>query len=140
VNGAELTRAGLVEVKPGVFEKVSHETNDVLRPAQGGAGQTGLSDLGAGEAAQLERDPGDGTVGEVPVQKGLGRRFLVRVKSYRCRLLDEDNMCEKYHVDLCRYAGALPSDAPGTAKIEVTQEKVGPKEQERVEIEIFEIA
>lgn len=94
---------------------------------------------GAGTPAKLERNLGDGAVGAVQVQRGLGRRFLVRIKSFRKRLLDEDNLCEKYHCDLCRYAGALPSDAPGTATIEVTQEKVGPKEPERVEIEVWEL-
>lgn len=94
---------------------------------------------GPGKAAKLERDPGDGTVGEVQIQKGSGRRFLVRLKSYRRRLLDEDNLCEKYLVDLCRYSGALPSDAPGTAKIEVTQEKVDSSQTEQTLIEIFEL-
>lgn len=90
-------------------------------------------------APKLERSAGDGTVGAVQVQGRIGRRFLVRVTAFRKRLLDEDNLCEKYHVDLLRYAGVLPSDAPGTAKIEVSQQKVGPKEPERVELKVFEL-
>lgn len=85
----------------------------------------------------VERHLGHGAVGEVQVQTGVGGRFFVRVKSFRKRLLDEDNLCEKYHCDLCRYAGILPSDAPGTAKIEVCQQKVGFKEREFVRIEIY---
>lgn len=63
-------------------------------------------------------------------------RFLIRVTSFRRRLLDEDNLCEKYVVDCCRYAQLLPGDAPGTTRIETRQEKVRSKEHERTEIEI----
>jgi hypothetical protein len=102
-------------------------------------GSVALLGQGGRTPAVLERDPGDGTVAALPVQKRLGRKFLVRIKSYRKRLLDEDNLCEKFHVDLCRYAGILPGDEAGTTKIEVCQEKVGPKEPERVVIEVFEV-
>ena len=105
----------------------------------GTAGPTGVQRRSRRPAPKLERNLGDGAMGAVQVQAGLGGRFLVRVKAYRCRLLDEDNLCEKYHVDLCRYAGILSSDAPGTAKIEVSQEKVGSKEREFVLIEIYRI-
>lgn len=91
------------------------------------------------QAAELEPDHGNGALGAIPVQRKTSGRFFVRVTSYRKRLLDEDNLCEKYHVDLCRYSGMLPQDSPGTAKIEVCQQKVGSKEQERVQIEIFEL-
>ena len=134
----ELKASGWVQQPGGEWSK-DYESANILRLSQGGAGKIGVQADGAGSPAELERDSGDGAVGEIPIHKGLGRRFLVRVKAFRGRLLDEDNLCEKYHVDLCRYAGALPSDAPGTAKIEVSQEKVGPKEQERVEIEIYEV-
>lgn len=87
----------------------------------------------------LERHSRNGAVGKVSVQKGTGGNFLVRVKAFRCRLLDEDNLCEKYHVDLCRYAGILPSDAAGKAKIETSQEKVGSEAEERVEIVIIRV-
>lgn len=63
-------------------------------------------------------------------------RFFVRVTSFRRRLLDEDNLCEKYFVDCCRYAGLLPGDDAGQARIVTTQEKVGRKEDERTEIVI----
>lgn len=92
-----------------------------------------------GEAPKLERNPGDGALGAVPVQEKLGGRFLVRVTAIRSRLLDEDNLCEKYHVDLCRYTGVLPSDAPGKAKIEVTQEKVEPGAEEKVRIQVWKL-
>lgn len=90
--------------------------------------------------AELECDSGDAALGEVQVQKGTGRKFLVRVTSVRKRLLDEDNLCEKYHVDLCRYAGVLPDDAPGETRIEVCQEKAGKEAAEETKIEVFEIS
>lgn len=114
-------------------------TTDVRPAASPTRRRTRFQSDSAREAAKLERNPRHGTVGEIPVQKGIGGKFLVRVTAIRCRLLDEDNMCEKYHVDLCRYSGALPSDAPGTAKIEVRQQKVEPGAAEEVRIEIFKL-
>lgn len=73
------------------------------------------------------------------VQSGSSQRFLVRVTSFRKRLIDEDNLCPKFAVDCCRYAGLLPDDAPGETKIECRQEKVGKEEDEHTVIEIFEL-
>lgn len=98
--------------------------------------------LSAGDSrktSELERNPGSRTLGQVQTQSGLGQRFFILVTSYRKRLLDQDNLCCKYVIDLCRYAGVLPSDAPGTAEIKVCQEKVGPKEPERTRVEIWKI-
>ena len=72
------------------------------------------------------------------VQEGARGRVLVRVTAVRSRLIDEDNLCEKYHVDLCRYAGALASDEPGKTQIKVTQRKAGKGEAEHVVIEIID--
>lgn len=66
-------------------------------------------------------------------------RFLIRVTSFRVRLLDEDNACEKYHVDCCRYAGLVPGDSPATTQIKTGQEKVRSKGEERTEIVIERI-
>lgn len=63
-------------------------------------------------------------------------RFLVRVTSVRTRLVDEDNLCEKYVVDCCRYAGLIPEDCPGRTKIEVAQRKAEKGEEPHTEIEI----
>jgi hypothetical protein len=59
--------------------------------------------------------------------------------SRRCRLIDEDNLCEKYVVDCCRYAGRIPGDGPGKTQIETRQVKVGQEAEERTLVEIFEI-
>ncbi len=81
----------------------------------------------------LERPVRDEPLATPPVQETTGQRFLVRIVSYRKRLLDEDNLAEKYHIDLLRYAGILPSDTPGICKIEVSQQK-SKKEYTRIEV------
>jgi hypothetical protein len=88
---------------------------------------------------KLERCVGDAPLEAGEVQDGTGGRVLIRVTSIRKRLLDEDNLCEKYHVDLCRYAGILSGDEAGKTKIEVRQVKAGKEEQERTLIEVFSL-
>lgn len=63
-------------------------------------------------------------------------RFFVRLTSVRNQLLDEDNLCPKFHVDLLRYAGIIPSDAPDRTGIRTTQRKCREGEEEHVEIAI----
>lgn len=92
-----------------------------------------------GEAAELERRAGDGAVGKVQVQGRDSRRFFVRITAYRARLLDEDNLCEKYHVDLLRYSGIISGDEAGKTKIETGQVKTVKGEKERILIEVFEV-
>ena len=89
-----------------------------------------------GTAPKLERALGNGPLAACKAEKGNSSRVLIRVTSIRNRLLDEDNLAEKYHVDACRYAGLLLSDEPGKTKIEVGQRKAGKGEVERTEIEI----
>ena len=89
-----------------------------------------------GKAAILERTAGNAALVETQVQSGTGDRILVRIESIRKRLLDEDNLVSKYHTDLCRYSGLIPSDAPGVCKIETTQRKAEKGEEERTEIVI----
>lgn len=88
----------------------------------------------------MERDSGDGALAAGATEKTDSGKFLVRVTSYRRRLLDEDNLAEKFHVDCCRYAGLLPDDAPDRCRIETTQQKVRSKEEERTLIEISQIS
>lgn len=69
---------------------------------------------------------------------GYSRRFTVRIRSFRCKLLDPDNLIggAKHFVDGLRYAGLIPDDSPDKITLEVTQEKVA-KNEERTEIEIL---
>ena len=89
------------------------------------------------QAAVVERDSSHAPLAAEEVQRPIGARFLVRITSVRKRLLDEDNLCEKYHVDLCRYAGVIPDDAPDKVKIEVSQRKAQKGERESVFLEVM---
>lgn len=93
----------------------------------------------SGAPAVVERRVGYGALGKTKVQKADHGYFHVRVTSFRVRLLDEDNLCEKYHVDCCRYAGILPDDSARKARITTTQQKVSSTAEERIEIEIESI-
>lgn len=57
----------------------------------------------------------------------------------RVRLLDEDNLCEKYHVDCCRYAGLIPDDAPSLVRIQTLQRKARRGEAEHTQVEIYRL-
>lgn len=57
----------------------------------------------------------------------------------RVRLLDEDNLCEKYHVDCCRYAGLIPDDAPSQVRIQTLQRKARRGEAEHTQVEIYQL-
>lgn len=62
-------------------------------------------------------------------------RVVVRVKSFRARLLDPDNLCPKSLIDGLRYAGLIPGDRAEDIEYSVCQEKCRP-EEERTEIEL----
>jgi hypothetical protein len=117
---------------------MTHEQyNQLLLGASKSTRNLNLPADGAGEDAKLERHPVNATLGKVQVQERTSARFLVRLTSTRKRLIDEDNLCEKYHVDLCRYAGVLPDDDPSQTRIEVRQVKAEKGQDETVEIEVF---
>lgn len=126
-----MNREKLKQLYPNASESFLERNSD--------NGQADIQPDDTGPVAKLERDIGDGTVGKVPVQKGVGRQFFVLVTAYRQRLLDDDNCCEKYHVDLLRYAGIIPGDSRKTTRIECRQEKVKDGEPEEVKIEVFEL-
>lgn len=67
------------------------------------------------------------------------RRITVRITSYRRRLLDPDNLIggAKYFVDGLRYAALLHGDRQDEIKLEVVQERVFTKSEERTEIELL---
>jgi len=115
------------------------QLNALLAAASDATRQLNLQIGGTGTVAVVEHNPRDATVGAVQVQAGGGQRFLVRVTTRRSRLVDEDNLCEKFVVDLLRYAGVIPDDAPGTTKIEVAQEKTRKGQEEVVTLEVYEL-
>ncbi|MGA7817826.1 hypothetical protein [Caballeronia sp.] len=134
----ELQRAGLVETSNGVVEKKIYGKPTHIRSAKAVAGKADVQPDSSGASPQLECDTGDGALAALHVQKRTGRHFLVCIEAVRTRLLDDDNACEKYHVDLLRYAGVIPDDCPGTTRIQVTQQKAQAGEREEVRITVYE--
>lgn len=92
-----------------------------------------------GPPAIVERDPAIRPVRQSAVQGENSGKFLVRITAVRKILLDEDNLCEKYHVDCCRYAGLIPDDAPLGTSIETVQRNAAEGEAEKVVIDIFRL-
>jgi len=90
------------------------------------------------QVAVVERDSRDAPLEKKEVQGRVSERVLVRITSVRKRLIDEDNLCEKYHVDLCRYAGIISGDEASKTKIETTQRKAQKGEEEKVIIEVYQ--
>jgi len=86
--------------------------------------------------AIVERGEQDEPLEADQAKEGDSGKYLVRVTSHRVHLLDEDNLCEKYHIDALRYSGILPSDAPDRTRIITTQKKVAQKSDQFTEITI----
>ena len=84
----------------------------------------------------VERAARSRALGKKQTKKTDPRRFFVTVTDVRKRLLDDDNLAEKYHVDCCRYAGLIHSDAGGTTKITTSQRAIGEGEEPHIIIEI----
>jgi hypothetical protein len=122
------------------FNTPSHSVAVPAAPC-GGDGIGGAADHlpRPGPAAELEHGAGHGALGEGAVQGKSAARFLVRITSVRVRLLDEDNLCEKYHVDCCRYAGLIPDDAPSLVRIQTLQRKARRGEAEHTQVEIYRL-
>lgn len=63
-------------------------------------------------------------------------RVRVAVTSYRRRLIDPDNLCPKFAIDACRYAGLIRDDSEADIEFSVRQEKVATKAEEKTVIEL----
>jgi len=91
------------------------------------------------QTAKLERNPSDAPLEAKKNQRSASSRFLVRIESRRKRLLDEDNICEKYLVDLLRYSGIIANDSPDQCRIEVSQTKCRKCEPEEISVEVMRL-
>lgn len=120
---------------PGIQPHEPPATN--IRSARKARGKANLVVEDPGQVADVERRAWNAALVSTQAQVAHSGRFLVRVISHRRNLLDEDNLCEKYHIDGLRYSGLLPSDDPGRTHIEVSQQKAEPGAEEEVEIEII---
>jgi hypothetical protein len=87
-------------------------------------------------AAERKPNPGDEPLA-TPKRAGIDAGFcVVRITSFRLRLLDERNLWDKYVVDSLVQSGLLRDDSPAWCKIEVSQTQVMRREEERTEIHI----
>jgi hypothetical protein len=64
-------------------------------------------------------------------------RVLLRITSFRRRLIDPDNLCPKYFIDALRYAQVIGDDSAAHITLEVSQIKVKTKTEERTEVEVI---
>ena len=89
-----------------------------------------------GETAKLEQDTRYGILAEKPIETRSTGRVHIRFVSVRKRLLDPDNICEKWTLDCLRYIGVIRGDEPDKITLETTQRKAEKGEEERTEITI----
>jgi hypothetical protein len=93
--------------------------------------------------AQSEPDSKPALDRDAPQEKGVSRRFVVRIERRACRLLDTaDNLkgsC-KALIDQLRYAGLIPDDGPESpVEIEITQTKATKKAAQGTWVAVTEI-
>lgn len=92
---------------------------------------------GAGAAPLVECPPRDGALGAGERKEGDAGRVFVRFVSVRKRLLDPDNLSEKWLLDCLRFAGIIPGDEPERLSLETTQRKAAKGEAEHTLIEVY---
>jgi len=91
----------------------------------------------AGAVAELECGAGDGALAARQGEARATERVHIRFVSVRKRLLDPDNLCEKWTLDALRFAGILRGDEPDKITLETTQRKAAKDEAEMTIIELY---
>jgi len=89
-----------------------------------------------GTPPKLEQDTQHGPLAAGQAKEMATGRVHIRFESVRKRLLDPDNLSEKWTLDCLRYCGAIPGDEPDKITLEVSQRKAAKGEAERTEITI----
>jgi hypothetical protein len=95
-----------------------------------------LALTGALSAAELEQSLRHEQVAKVKGKKADPRRCVLRITSHRTRLLDTDNLCPKYFIDALRIAGVIEDDTAEHIDLQLSQEKVARRSEEKTVIEI----
>lgn len=85
---------------------------------------------------KLERAALDATLGAAEGKEEAPGRVHIRFESARKRLLDPDNLSEKWALDCLRYVGVIRGDEPDKITLETTQRKCAKDEEEHTEIVI----
>lgn len=91
------------------------------------------------KSSQSERTAKPKQVEKEKIERPHTTRSYVRIKSFRTRLLDKDNLYGgvKPVCDGLRYSGIIEDDNSNTIDLVVSQHKVKTRKEERTEIEIF---
>jgi len=79
-----------------------------------------------------------GAVGKEEAEGRYIQRNLVRITSYRCRLLDPDNLAGgcKYAIDAIRKAKVIKDDREQDIRLEIFQVKTKTRKEEKTIIEV----
>jgi hypothetical protein len=88
---------------------------------------------------QLEHSPGPVPLATDQVEEANPGRVRVCIVSVRKRLLDPDNLCEKYALDCLRTIKGIRGDEPDKITLETTQRRAQKGEEEKTEITVYEI-
>ncbi len=89
-----------------------------------------------GTTPKLEQDTQHGPLAEGQAKEMAADRVHIRFESVRKRLLDPDNLCEKWTLDCLRYIGVIRGDEPDKITLETTQRKAAKGEAEHTLITI----
>ena len=95
-----------------------------------------LSVNSAGQSSKPKPTLRNEPVATVQRKKETPKCRVLRIISYRTRTCDTDNLCPKWIVDALRYSKLIEDDTPEHIELQVRQEKVRRKAQERTQIEI----
>ena len=86
------------------------------------------------QAPKLEQDSRNGPLAAKPIEAPMPGRVHIRFESVRKRLLDPDNISQKWALDCLRYIGVIRGDEPDKITLETTQRKAAKGEEEHTEI------
>lgn len=103
------------------------------------AGKADLQTIRTWKNPKLERVARDGALGAAQGQETSSERVLIRFVSVRKRLLDPDNLAEKWLLDCLRYCRAVRGDEPDKITLQTTQRKCEKGEEEHTEIELYQM-
>lgn len=89
------------------------------------------------QSSKLEQDHKNEQVEFSQVKEGNTFKGLICITDVRKRLLDDDNLAEKFHVDCLRYEKIIQGDSTGYFRIFTTQRKCTKEESPHTLIEIY---
>ena len=83
-----------------------------------------------------ERSVRNESVATVKRKKANPRCRVLRITSFRTRLLDTDNLCVKWFIDAIKLVGLIEDDTPKHIELQTRQQKVKHRAEEKTLIEL----